>query len=367
MSALFRRFFDSLPVNSTPSDGQLHLLNDAELAAVRRTHRVAVAGAAAMSVVGFLLYFMPVYSAPELFPSVTVSLFGSEVALPWAETLWGLLLMVIEIYALVLLNLWGVHEIAAATGLLGPHNKAEVAGTLIDIGLENKHRGLLQYGIDPFLGVNPWLLFLVNLLLRLKGWLGSKILRYAVQRLLGRFAVREVLDFAGMPIYMAINAWATHAVLHEAKVVIMGQKLIEHLCVRLPADLAPGAEDRALLLDTFRFIAVSKRDFHQNHFALTKALIERYAIEVGQSHGSLEDYLVRLAAAPERLRRVAVLLIVIGFLLDGQISWRERRRIAELAERGVFRYTTREVRAWCRDFARGAGIEALLTRQLSPT
>lgn len=367
MSALFRRFFDRLPVRTIPSDGQLHLLSDAELAAVRRTHRVAVASAAAMSVVGFLLYFMPVYSAPELFPSVTVSLFGSEVALPWAETLWGLLLMVIEIYALVLINLWGVHEIAAATGLLGPHNKAEVAGTLIDIGLENKHRGLLKYGIDPFLGVNPWLLFLVNLLLRLKGWLGSKILRYAVQRLLGRFAVREVLDFAGMPIYMAINAWSTHSVLHEAKVIIMGQKLIEHLCVRLPADLAQRPEDRALLYDTFRFIAVSKRDFHQNHFALTKALIERYAIVVEPNQGSLEDYLARLAAAPERLRRAAVLLIVIGFLLDGQISWRERRRIRELAERGVFRFTADEVRAMCRDFVRGAGIEALLTRQLAPT
>lgn len=365
MSALFRRFFDRLPLRASASDGQLHLLSDAELDAVRSTHRTAVASAAAMSVVGFLLYFMPVYSAPELFPTVNVTLFGSEIAFPWAETLWGLLLMVIEIYALVLLNLWGVHEIAAATGLLGPHNKADVAGALIDIGLENKHRGLLQYGIDPFLGVNPWLLFLVNLLLRLKGWLGSKILRYAVQRLLGRFAVREVLDFAGMPIYMAINAWSTHAVLHEAKVIIMGQKLVEHLCVRLPADLAPQAEDKALLHDTFRFIAVSKRDFHQNHYALTKALVERYAIEVGPDRGSLDDYLERLAAAPEQLRRAAVLLIVIGFLLDGQISWRERRRIRELAERGVFRYTAQEVQAMCRDFVRGAGIEALLTRQLS--
>ena len=111
---------------------------------------------------------------------------------------------------------------------------------------------------------------------------------------------------------------------------------------------------------------MSKRDFHQNHFALTKTLVERYAIAVGPDHGSLEDYLTRLEAAPEQLRRAAVLLIVIGFLLDGQISWRERRRIRELAERGVFRYTVAEVRVMCRDFVRGAGIEALLTRQLAP-
>lgn len=365
MSALFRRFFDRLPVRTTIGDGHLHLLSEAELAAVQRTHRVAVTFAAALSVVGFLSYFLPVYAAPELFPSATITIRGAEVAIPWAETLWGLVLMVIEIYALVLLNLWGVHDIAAGTGLLGPHNKADVAPTLLDIGLENKHRGLLRYGIDPYLGVSPWLLFLVNLLLRLKGFLGSKVLRYAVQRLLGRLAVREVLDFVGMPIYMAINAWSTHSVLHEAKVIIMGQKLIEQLCVRLPVDLAPGTDDRALLFDTFRFIAVSKRDFHPNHFALTKALVERYGIAAGASDAPLDDYLVRLAAAPERLRRAAVLLIVIGFILDGQVSWRERRRIRELAGRGVFAFTTREVGALCRDFVRGAGVEALLTRQLS--
>lgn len=364
MSTLFRRFFDRLPVRPVASDGHLHLLSPEELRAVRRSHRVAVAAAAGLSVMGFLLYFLPVYSAPDLFPSAPVTLLGAEIVVPWAETLWGLVLMVVEIYLLVLLNLWGVHTIAVETGMMGAHNKAEVSEALIDIGLENKHKGLLQYGIDPFLGLNPVVLFTVNLLLRLKGWLGSKILRYAVQRLLGRFAVREVLDFVGMPIYMAINAWSTHAVLREATVIIMGQKLIEHLGRRLPPDLATTAADRDLLFDTFRFIAVSKRDFHQNHFLLTKTLIEKYGIEVATAKGSLDDYLVRLAQAPAPLRRACVLLIVIGFVLDGQVSWRERRRIALLAEKGVFVYRADDVSRWCRDFVRGAGIEELLARQL---
>lgn len=366
MSTLFRRFFDRLPVPAALTDGQLHLLSEAELRAVRRTHRLAVTTAAGLSVVGFLAYFLPVYAAPALFPATTLTIFGSEVALPWAETLWGLLLMVLEIYALVLLNVWGVHEIAAASGLLRTHNKAEVAEGLLDIGLENKHRGLLEYGIDPYLGMSRGLLFTLNLLLRLKGWLGSKILRYAVQRLLGRFAVREVLDFVGMPIYMALNAWSTHSVLHEAKVIIMGQKLIEELCVRLPPDLVPESADKALLYDTLRFIAVSKRDFHRNHYTLTRTLIERYAIAVDPGHRSLDDYLARLAGAREALRRAAVLLIVLGFVLDGQLSWRERRRIRALAARGVFAFTADEVAAMCRDFVRGAGVEGLLSRQLAP-
>lgn len=364
MSSLYRRFFDRLPVRPVAGDGQLHLLSATEIATIRRRHRQAVAAAAALSVMGFLLYFLPVYLAPGLFPSATARVFGADVTIPWAELVWGVVLMVLEIYLLVLLNLWGVHEIAVATGLMGAHNKAELAGRLIDIGAENRHKGLLQYGIDPFLGLNPALLFAVNLLLRLKGFLGSKLLRYAVQRLLGRFAVREVLDFVGMPIYMAINGLSTHAVLHEAKVIIMGQRLIERLCARLPADIAARAGERELLYDTLRFIAVSKRDFHQNHYLLTKALVERHAIATEAPRGGLADYRARLARAPEALRRACVLLIVIGFILDGQVSWRERRRIRELQAGGVIEFSAEQVAALCDDFVRGAGVESLLDQQL---
>ncbi len=38
-------------------------------------------------------------------------------------------------------------------------------------------------------------------------------------------AVRAVLDFVGMPLYMAINAYAVSTVMREAKVVILGQTL----------------------------------------------------------------------------------------------------------------------------------------------
>ena len=365
MLALYRRFFARLPVRPVAGDGQLHLLSEAEIGMIRRRHRQAVAGAAGLSVLGFLAYFLPVYLAPGLFPATTLSLFGAEIALAWAELLWGVFLMIVEIYLLVLLNLWGVHEIAVATGLIAAHGKEAVTEKLIDIGVENKHKGLLQYGIDPFLGVNPTLLFAINLLLRLKGFLGSKILRYAVQRLLGRLAVREVLDFIGMPIYMAINGLSTHAVLHEAKVIIMGQKLIERVASRLPARLAEGPEARALIYDTLRFIAVSKRDFHQNHFHLTKALVERLEIDTSDPRGDLSDYLDRLARAPGPLRRFGALLIVIGFILDGQVSWRERRRIRDLQGSGAIDVSVPEVAALCRDFVRGAGVEGLLDRLLA--
>lgn len=365
MLALYRRFFARLPVRVVRNDGELHLLNADEIRTIRRRHRQALVLAALLSVAGFLGYFLPVYAWPELFPSVPLTLpWIGEVVFPWAETVYGLLLMVIEIYLLVLLNLWGVHEIAVATGLIDASNKEARTPELLGIGLEDRHTGLLKYGIDPFLGLNRWLLVAMNLVLRLKGFLGSKVLRYLVQRWLGRFAVREVLDFVGMPIYMAINAYSTHVVLREARVIIMGQKLIEHIGRRLPAELASDDAGRELIYDTLEFIAVSKRDFHQNHFLLTRALVERYQIKIKPVHPLPPDYADKLRAAPGPLREACTLLIVLGFVLDGHISLRERRRITRLREQGVLPYTHAEVRAMNAAFVSGEGIEPLIARHV---
>lgn len=365
MRALYRVFFERLPVRPVQSDAQLHLLNPAEIQRLRARHRQALALAAALSVMGFLAYFLPVYSLPERFPSAPVRLpVVGEVLFPWAETLWGVLLMVVEIYLLVLVNLWGVHEIAVATGMIDAQTKRERIEELLGIGLEDRRREQLRYGIDPFLGLNRGLLFAFNLLLRLKGWLASKLLRYLVQRLLGRLAVREVLDFVGMPLYMLINAASTHAVLREARVIIMGQRLIERLGRRLPDGLVRGPDERALIYDTLEFIAMSKRDFHPNHYALTRALLAKFAIAVEPAHPLPPDYLDKLRAAPAELRGACVLLIVLGFVLDGQVSWRERGRIAALQDERVLAYSYDEVRRLCRAFVGGEGLEPLLARHL---
>ena len=365
MQRLYDHFFARLPVRPLANDGELHLLNAAEVRLIRRRHRQALVLAAGLSVAGFLAYFLPVYSAPGMFPSAPVTLpLAGTIVLPWAELLWGIVLMVVEIYLLVLVNLWGVHEIAVATGLMGAHNKHLVAAEIIGIGLGNEHRGLLRYGIDPFLGLNRGVLFVFNLVLRLKGWLGSKLLRYLIQRLLGRLAVREVLDFIGMPIYMAINAFSTHVVLREARVIIMGRRLIEQLGRRLPAKFS-GDDPRELLYATCQFIAVSKRDFHQNHYLLTRTLVEGYAITIKSAPSLPTDYLERVRGADPELRRVCVLLLVLGFILDGKVSWRERRRVGALREAGILDYTEDDVRKLVRAFVSGEGIEPLLARHLA--
>ena len=228
MTGLSARFFNRLPVRRLSTDGQLHLLDRQEIRRLRLIQNMVMAIAATFSVLGFLAYYLPVYWYPQWFPAVQVSLpfRNAPLHLAWGELLWGIALMMLELWALVFLNLASVHEIAVTTGFLTADNKTEKGESLIKIGLEIRSPDVRRYGIDPFQGLNKWLLFLFNLVFRLKGWLGNKVIRFLTRLVLGRYALRSVLDFAGMPLYMAINAYAVSTVMREAKGIILGSTFV---------------------------------------------------------------------------------------------------------------------------------------------
>lgn len=355
---LFDQFYHRLPVRDSGADEHLHLLNEEEIRRINRCQLLAICAGALLSVLGFLAYYLPVYWFPHLFPATdtTAPIIGATIRLPWGELLWCVLLTSIELFLLTLLNIAGVHQIAAATGFITPDTKAEKGEAVMQIGLEKKSTEVSRYGIDPYQGLNKWLLFLFNLILRLKGWLGNQVVRYLLRLLLGRYAVRSVLDFSGLPIYMAINAYSVHAVMREAKVIIMGQAVISFLVKRLPQVELSAAEQK-LLYDTLQYIAVSKRDFHQNHYLLTRQLLDFYHIPGEKHHQLPEDYLEKLKDAPLGISALCLIVIILGFILDGRLSWRERLKLRKLNHLGIMRESYPDVRRYLDDFMNGASVD----------
>jgi hypothetical protein len=353
------QFYQRLPAPDAGTDERLHLLSDRESRRIRRSRRTVTLVAALLSVFGFLAYYLPVYRYPHLFPSVklAIPLIGNVIRLPWAELLWCVLLTSIELYLLTLLNIFGVHEIAVGTGFVTSANKPEREKAILQIGLEKKTTEVSRYGIDPFQGLNQWLLFLFNVALRLKGWFANQAIRFLVRLLLGRYAVRALLDFSGMPIYMAINAYSVHAVMREARVIIMGQAIISLLIGRLPRPSLSLAE-KELLYDTLQYIAISKRDFHQNHYLLTKELLDFFRISAEKYHRLPDDYPEKLKHAPAAAAALCQLIILLGFVLDGHISWRERLKLRQLNRLGLLRESYADLKRYARDFLNGAGVDA---------
>jgi len=359
MENLFNQFYRKLPAPNGGSDERWRLLNDKEIRRIRLNQRLVMAIAALLSVFGFLAYYLPVYRFPHLFPSIklAVPLIGAAIRLPWAELLWCVALTSIELYLLTLLNIFGAHGIAVATGFITGVTKPEKAEMLLEIGLEKKTREITRYGIDPFQGLDKRLLFLFNAALRFKGWFANQLIRFLVRLLLGRYAVRALLDFSGMPVYMAINAYSVHAVMREARVIIMGQTLINFLIARLPQRELSAAE-KELLYDTLQYVAICKRDFHRNHYLLTKALLEFFQVPIKKYHHLPGDYAEKLKRSPAALAALCQLIILLGFILDGRIPWRERLRLRRLNQLGVLKENYTDLKRYARDFLNGAGVDS---------
>lgn len=364
MQRLYHYIILRLPLRHVRTDQRLDLLNPDEQAMIRRVRAWALFLAAGFDVIGYLIYYLPIYYLPWLFPKIGVELplLGTH-QLAWVEYLWAIVLTIAEIYALVLLNIVGAHAIGVATGFIRPETRLERLQTLIHFGTEYQPRKASHFGIDPYQGTNRWMLTLYLAAWRLKGWIGNKIIQYSLVNLLGRFALRELVDFAGMPLYMAINMWSTNAVLRETRIGIMGIGVVDRLRQRLPMQRLSG-EVQALLYDALQLIAMSKRDYHPNHDLLTEMLMGFYAIPVESYHYLSANYLEVLTKRRDAAGKLCRLVLALGFVLDGRLSRRERRQIQKFNQMGVMDETYHDLKRYTKQFVNGQGLDALLDHYL---
>jgi hypothetical protein len=358
MRFLYYFFYRLLPVRKVKTDGALYLLNEDEIRSIRRNERTAVWIAAFLGAMGVVLLYVPQYVFPGLFPNTAITLGGKTYQVPLVMLLYSLALVVVELVLLTFLNIWCTHAVAVATGFLNYTNKNEKErrNLLVDIGLEKKNKQVLTYGIDPLQGINKKALMAWNLLFILKATLSNMLFKVLIQRLLGRYAVKALQDFAGIPIFALWNAYGTRVILRQARVIIMGQNLIESLGQRLIKQQPATDSFKALLYDTLQYIAISKRDFHYNHYLLTKNLFDLYGIAPKKGHWLETGYYQKLQAAAPQEKQVCQLIIVLGFLLDGRLSYREKKQIAELREQGLLHLSVEQLQQQQRNFVEGKGV-----------
>ncbi len=357
-----------MPIRSVTTDQDLHLLSEEELRLVRKTEYWALWLAVLIELVAYLLIFLPLYEFPDFFENQTISLGGPFIHLTgkfhWAKSGWMILMTVAELYILLLLNLAAVHGIAVATGYIKRNESAQETMGLIRIALEKRFSELQQFGIDPYQQMNPWMLYLFLAFNRLKGLIGSVLARAVISNLFGREILRVYLDFSGMPIYMAINWYTTHVILRNARVVVMGQTSIEIIRRQLP-EMRLTPWELELVYDSLQFIAVNKRDFHANHYYLTKAIVEHFGIEIQAFHPLPADYFDKLKSAQKSIANICRLIIVLGFILDGVLSWRERRELADLQDEGILSLCYADLERYRHQFVDGQGLDEVTAHLLS--
>jgi hypothetical protein len=365
MKTLYRHFYNRLDVPLSDTDKDIHLLNPTELKAINRLEWWALAASGIIGTLAVLLLYIPQYLLPQLFPTheFDLPIFG-KTAVPLVATVYGVVLVFFEIWALTLVHLYCIHHMAVATGYINKNTKfsVEKQQKIMAVSTEEKDKTLQKFGIDPYQGLKTTHIWLFNLLMALRATLSNMLVKILVRRFLGRYAVREVLDLLGIPIFAFWNMMATHTILREARVMIMGQNLIDSFIPSFKETalkIKDLPETKSLIYDTLQFIAVSKRDYHANHAYLTPKVLTIFEIPIETQHPIPSDYAQRLANTDPTLKQFCQFLIIMGLLLDGQISLRERQRVQK---EGILDLSISDLVALKNDFLEGRGIKLMANK-----
>jgi hypothetical protein len=369
MQAFYQWFYSRLPVKRVATDGHVHLLSEMESNRLAKLETLATWMAAFLGAMGVVLLFVPRYIFPQWFPAIQISFGGFQFAFPLVFTLWSVFLVFIELVLLTLLHIYCIHEIAVVTGFLTYEIKANksLQGMLMQVSREQKDKSIERFGIDPLEGMNKKALIVWNILIKLKASLSNVFFKFVIQRMLGRYAFQWVQDMAGVPVFALWNAWGTKQVLRQGRVIIMGQNLVENAMQKLVQLWKQEDVDKTLLFKTLQFVATSKRDFHANHSILAQELVGKYGLQKPSGGFDKNSYLHMLQQANNQNQQLCNLILVMGFLLDGVLSGRERTRLVELHNAGINVPSLQELKKLQQTFLQGKEMHGLWNKYMHST
>jgi hypothetical protein len=351
-----------IPVRDTDT---LHLLSDEEVRTIKKEVLRTLFWSAIFGVLGVLVLYLPQYYFPEYFYEyVLYSPFTeSSFTIPVVGTIYGIILVYIEIYALMALNIRAVFKIAEVCGFPDKNDPDydKHIESLMRVGLERDDKSAATYGLNPLQGASRWTLLLFLIISRLKATISNYVAKILLRRILGRYALRAVIDMVGIPVYAFWNAYASWIVIHETKVRIMAPNLIRQLCRNLYDKYQNTPEFTEYIYDTLQYIAMSKRRYHHNHFLLAKNVLVTFNIPVKEAHSVGEEYFQKLKNARPEIREGVIKLLLMGFIIDGNLSNKEYNALERLHQEKIIPYDVPTIKKWIRSFVKGKGLDGLVS------
>ncbi len=345
-----RRALDS----SHPTD-EPYVLNEMETYVIHKIKWQTLGMAGLFGILGVALLYLPQYLWPYFFEGTTLSLLDHTIEAPLITALYGILLVYLEIYALLYINLRAVRYIMAVCQFPRQHDAQyeQHLKSLADAAQEKENQPILRYSIDPYLGLPRWGLTFYLVVNRLKAALSNMLLKFVVKRLFGRFVVRQITDFVSMPVYAFWNVWASHRVIHEAKIRVMAPLTVREFVENLHDEWKHNDEFRRLIPEALQYIAILKRQYNYAHLLLTESLMNRFDIQTIKPTG---DFLALLEKTSPELRRPLERLVVFGVLIDGDLSWLEKQRLRKLKTYGWLSYSISNIEAIGAEYYKGRGL-----------
>ena len=350
-------------VEPLPLEDEIHVLNERELARLRRIEYAFVALAAlAGALSGIASGVAEVVAAPLLGPDGVAP--GLSARLGYHAIVQGVTIVatIAEVGVLYWLGLRGVHDLAHAAGLTltvddDPTKSTEraVALALARVALELPNPPANAFGVDPYRELPKWRLVLAGLLYKLKITLTTFIARALLARFATRFGVRTWLAFLSAPITAAWDALVARHVIREARIRAMGPSASETL-LRSIEQARPNLSEaaRECMARAAAAAIVRRADLHPNLVALLAAM--RRDVGSIEALDDTERFLATLGSLEPTEHKPVLEVLALAAIIDGHLTRAERALLRAAAERCGRIASLEHMGALLRDFTAGRAV-----------
>ena len=331
---------------------------------IQRIKYRVLAFSALYGALGVLFLYIPQYIFPHLFPESDYRIFFSEIKirLSLSNLIYGLFLTALEIWLLAMTDIRSVGRIAAVYGYPQRTAKAtkEETESLIDIGMGKDNKLHIEVGINPLQNTAKAGVYILLVFFRIKAILSKFVFRFLLKKVLGRLAVRSVLDMAGIPIYAFWNAYAAAVVIRKAHMRMYAHNLMLTAGDWFYDRYSNNEDFKNLIYDNLQYVAIVKKSFYPTDYLFAKHFLLLFDISLVKEHKLSKDYFDNLKKLSPELKSAVAKFLVIGFLTDGKLGSLEIRGLKNLYEEGIIPYDILQIKIWTKKYIQGYGFDEML-------
>lgn len=339
------------------TETQPYILTEDQKKQLRKVSTETYFWAATIGVIAVLVVVLPHQIFPNLFGIQKFTLFGTKIEFELYYTLFGILMLFPEIWALNYINLRVVKKICLICKYPSTerHDFEEQVSLLTEAGLEIPAKHFAIFEIDPYVGLSKFSYYSIFILTKLKATLSNIVVKLLVKRFLGRYALRIVTDLAGIPIFAFWNAWASRSVIKETRMRVMANAATADFLEEITIEDLKSVEDKIGLV--FHYIAQKKRAYNFAMYAYIKEIMHLLpTIPLKITH---EVDMEELFTGSVEKDRFISKMLVFGLIIDGHLSLKEKLILKQLAEHDWFPYTIEALDDAVEGYCQGKGLPLL--------
>jgi len=349
----------------TVGDDEEHVLSEREAERLDKIQKNTMFRAALAGTLGVIILYVPYHLwGSWMFPKTKVwfPLYNDYLDVEITFLIYSLVLVILEIAFLTYNNIHAVKDIAHACNYPhpeDPHFETNI-NSLIAVGLEKNIKSQSQIGINPFAGLSKWKVLLYTAINLAKAAMTNFLMKLVVKRLLGRYALRMLVDLAGIPVYAFWNAFAARYIVRESRVRIMANPIIKKFAKKLHEEQKDNPEFVQNLYFMLDYVAITKRKFHGNHYLLALITLKEFGIEPDPKHEYDKEFIKRMESASELTIQGFSKINLLGMALDGRISKKEEVMMYQWRKKGIYIFSEEETKNATREFFEGEGEISIL-------